>query len=68
MEALDARIEDRTMAELTPLEKDVISHRGRAARALVIRLLKAEEAERPASSLRSLLGGMGERRRRGRTP
>ena len=53
------------MAELTPEEKDAISHRGRAARALVLRLLKAEEAERPASPLRSLLGGLGERRSRG---
>jgi hypothetical protein len=53
------------MAELTPVEKDAISHRGRAARALVVRLLKAEEAERPGSPMRSLLGGMGERRRRG---
>jgi XTP/dITP diphosphohydrolase len=55
--------DDRTMAELTPEEKDAISHRGRAARALVLRLLKAEEAERPAGPLRSLLGGFGERRR-----
>src|SRR5215213_11655304 len=59
--------DERTMAELTPLEKDEISHRGRAARALVLTLLKAEEAERPASPLRSLLGGMGQRRGRGRT-
>jgi XTP/dITP diphosphohydrolase len=58
--------DERTMAELTPEEKDAISHRGRAARALVIRLLQAEEAERPASPLRSLLGGLGERRRGGR--
>jgi XTP/dITP diphosphohydrolase len=57
--------DERTMAELTPLEKDAISHRGRAARGLVLRLLNAEEAERPANSLRSLLGGLGERRRRG---
>jgi hypothetical protein len=55
------------MAELTPEEKDTISHRGRAARALVLKLLKAEEAARPAGSLRSLLGGLGERRRRGDT-
>jgi XTP/dITP diphosphohydrolase len=53
--------DDRTMAELTPEEKDTISHRGRAARALVIRLLGQEEAERPAGPLRSLLGGLGER-------
>jgi XTP/dITP diphosphohydrolase len=56
----------RTMAELTPGEKDAISHRGRAARALVLRLLEAEEAERPASPLRSLLGGFGDRRGRER--
>jgi XTP/dITP diphosphohydrolase len=55
--------DDRTMAELTPVEKDAISHRGRAARALVLRLLKAEEEARPASPLRSLLGGLGQRRR-----
>jgi XTP/dITP diphosphohydrolase len=30
--------EDRTMAELQPAEKDAISHRGRAARALLARL------------------------------
>jgi XTP/dITP diphosphohydrolase len=53
----------RTMAELTPAEKDAISHRGRAARALVRRLLEAEEAERPGSPLRSLFGGFGRRRR-----
>ena len=53
--------DERTMAELTPEEKDTISHRGRAARALVIRLLKADEAERPSGPLRSLLGGLGER-------
>jgi XTP/dITP diphosphohydrolase len=56
--------DNRTMAELTPGEKDAISHRGRAARALVLRLLEAEEAERPGNPLRSLLGGMGARRRR----
>jgi XTP/dITP diphosphohydrolase len=55
--------DDRTMAELTPEEKDDISHRGRAARTLKLNLLKAEEAARPASPLRSLLGGFGERRR-----
>lgn len=51
----------RTMAELTPEEKDAISHRGRAARALASRLLELDEELRPASPLRSLLG----RRRRG---
>jgi XTP/dITP diphosphohydrolase len=54
--------DERTMAELTPEEKDAISHRGRAARALVLSLLHAEEAARPAGPLRSLLGGFGERR------
>ena len=58
--------DERTMAELTPAEKDAISHRGRAARALVLRLLKAEEAARPVSPLRSLFGGLGGRRRAGR--
>jgi XTP/dITP diphosphohydrolase len=58
--------DERTMAQLSPQEKDDISHRGRAARALVVRLLKAEEAERPGSPLRSLFGGMGERGRRRR--
>jgi XTP/dITP diphosphohydrolase len=57
----------RTMAQLSPREKDDISHRGRAARALVVKLLRAEEEARPASPLRSLFGGLGERRRgRGR--
>jgi XTP/dITP diphosphohydrolase len=40
----------RTMAELTPDEKDAISHRGRAARALVRRLWSALE-ERPPRRL-----------------
>jgi XTP/dITP diphosphohydrolase len=55
--------DERTMAELTPEEKDAISHRGRAARALVLSLLQADEAARPAGPLRSLLGGFGERGR-----
>ena len=59
--------DERTMAELSPEEKDAISHRGRAARALVLSLLRADEAAGPAGSLRSLLGGLGEARRRGRT-
>jgi XTP/dITP diphosphohydrolase len=59
--------DERTMAELTSEEKDAISHRGRAARALVVRLVQADEAARPAGPLRSLLGGLGESRRRGRT-
>jgi XTP/dITP diphosphohydrolase len=58
--------DERTMAELTPEEKDAISHRGRAARALVARLAALEEADRPAGPLRSLLGGLGERRQGGR--
>jgi XTP/dITP diphosphohydrolase len=58
--------DSRTMAELTAREKDAISHRGRAARALVLRLLEAEQTERPASPLRSLLGGFGSRRGEGR--
>ena len=56
--------DERTMAELTAEEKDTISHRGRAARALAARLLKQEEDERPAGPLRALLGGLGERKRR----
>jgi len=63
----DYPADERTMAELTPDEKDAISHRGRAARALVLRLLRADEAARPGGPLRSMLGGLGERRRRGRT-
>jgi XTP/dITP diphosphohydrolase len=59
--------DERTMAELTAEEKDTISHRGRAARALVVRLVEAEEAERPPGPLRALFGGMGERRRRSGT-
>jgi XTP/dITP diphosphohydrolase len=55
--------DDRTMAELTAEEKDAISHRGRAARALVARLVTAEEAERPPGPVRSLFGGLAERRR-----
>lgn len=57
--------DERTMAELLPQEKEAISHRGRAARALVIRLLDAEEAARPGGPLRSLLGGLAGRRRGG---
>ena len=57
--------DDRTMAELTPIEKDAISHRGRAARTLVRNLLEAEEAARPPSPLRALLGGFGARPRGG---
>jgi len=55
--------DERTMAELTPEEKDAISHRGRAARALVAKLVAAEEAARPAGPLEALLGGRKDRRR-----
>ena len=58
--------DERTMAELTSEEKDAISHRGRAARTLVARLITAEEAARPPGPVRSLLGGLGDRPRRGR--
>jgi XTP/dITP diphosphohydrolase len=54
--------DERTMAELSPEEKDAISHRGRAARALVARLMVLEEADRPPGTLRTLLGGLGDRR------
>ena len=54
--------DERTMAELTPEEKDAISHRGRAARSLVSRLMVLEEADRPPGTLRTLLGGLGDRR------
>ena len=58
---------DRTMAELTPEEKDAISHRGRAARELRARLLEADEAARPRSPRSGLLrGGNAGRRRAGR--
>jgi XTP/dITP diphosphohydrolase len=53
--------DERTMAELDPEEKDTISHRGRAARALAIQLLLDEEEARPRSPIADLL-----RRRRRR--
>jgi XTP/dITP diphosphohydrolase len=53
--------DDRTMAELSPEEKDAISHRGRAARDLAIRLARAEADARPRGPLSDLLRG---RRRR----
>ena len=57
----------RTMAELTPEEKDAISHRGRAARELRTKLLRVEEAERKQRGpLAGLLRGAGARRRRAR--
>jgi XTP/dITP diphosphohydrolase len=40
----DDRDDGRTMAELTPAEKDAISHRGRAARALLDHLRRAQAA------------------------
>jgi non-canonical purine NTP pyrophosphatase (RdgB/HAM1 family) len=57
----------RTMAELSADEKDAISHRGRAARELRNKLLRAEEAERRMRGpLAVLLRGGEARRRRGR--
>ena len=57
----------RTMAELTPEEKDAVSHRGRAARALRDDLLRAEEAERRMGGpLAGLLRGRAARRREDR--
>jgi XTP/dITP diphosphohydrolase len=47
--------DERTMAELSPEEKDAISHRGRAARELKRRLLEAEERSRPRGPLADLL-------------
>jgi XTP/dITP diphosphohydrolase len=47
--------DERTMAELTPEEKDAISHRGRAARQLKLKLLRAEEESRPRGPLSDLL-------------
>jgi XTP/dITP diphosphohydrolase len=47
--------DDRTMAELSAEEKDAISHRGRAARELKLRLLEAEEEARPRGPLADLL-------------
>jgi XTP/dITP diphosphohydrolase len=59
--------DERTMAELSPDEKDAISHRGRAARELRNRLVDAEEAERRLRRpLAGLLRGAEPRRRRGR--
>jgi XTP/dITP diphosphohydrolase len=53
--------DDRTMAELSPEEKDEISHRGRAARELRRRLLEAEEETRPRGPLADLLRRSGRR-------
>jgi XTP/dITP diphosphohydrolase len=46
--------DERTMAELSPDEKDAISHRGRAARELATRLRELDEERRPAGPLRDL--------------
>ena len=46
--------DERTMAELSPEEKDAISHRGRAARALKRKLLEAEEEGRRRGPVASL--------------
>jgi XTP/dITP diphosphohydrolase len=55
--------DERTMAELSAEEKDAISHRGRAARALAARLLELEVESRPQGPLQALLGGNRRRRR-----
>ena len=52
----------RTMAELTPDEKAAVSHRGRAARALVRRLRALEVQEEEAARPPRLLGGARRRR------
>jgi XTP/dITP diphosphohydrolase len=60
--------DDRTMAELTPEEKDAISHRGRAGRELRSRLLRVTEAEqRMRAPLAGLLRGAETRRRKERS-
>jgi XTP/dITP diphosphohydrolase len=46
--------DERTMAELSPEEKDAISHRGRAARALAAKLRELDEERRPAGPLQDL--------------
>ena len=56
----------RTMAELSPDEKDEISHRGRAARELRRILLEAEDEARPRGPLADLMRGGRERRQAGR--
>jgi XTP/dITP diphosphohydrolase len=60
--------DDRTMAELSPDEKDAISHRGRAARELRDRLLRVTEAEQRMRGPRAgQLGGAETRRRKERS-
>jgi XTP/dITP diphosphohydrolase len=64
----DDYTDDRTMAELSPDEKDAISHRGRAARELRDRLLRVTEAEeRIRGPLAGLLRGAWTRRRKERS-
>ena len=48
----------RTMAELSAEEKDAISHRGRAARELKLKLLRAEDEGRSRGPLGDLLRRM----------
>lgn len=48
----------RTMAELSADEKDAISHRGRAARELKLKLLRAEDEGRSRGPLADLLRRM----------
>lgn len=55
-----------TMAELTPEQKDAISHRGQAARELRRRLLEAQEAGRPRGPLADLVRRGNAARRRPR--
>jgi XTP/dITP diphosphohydrolase len=62
----DDYADGRTMAELTPEEKDSISHRGRAARDLRNRLLRMADADRTRGPVAGLLRGQETRRRRGR--
>jgi XTP/dITP diphosphohydrolase len=54
--------DERTMAELSPEEKDAISHRGRAARELVRKLAHAEVEARQSARPRGLLGDLFGRR------
>jgi XTP/dITP diphosphohydrolase len=64
----DDYADGRTMAELTPEEKDAVSHRGRAARELRNRLLSVSEAERRMGGpLAGLPRGAEARRRKGRS-
>jgi XTP/dITP diphosphohydrolase len=50
--------DERTMAELSAEEKDAISHRGRAARELKLKLLRAEDEGRSRGPLADLLRRM----------